>query len=172
MHTTNSSTYPTAPFGRATSTRGHKYSWHQVPHLYLGICPHNEVLQLNDLIVYRWPITLLDDVVSCSPLAFFRWFWLLDTPGNLFDRHLFLPHHHWHRGQNGPIAPNKGLQGQGIGSVNSNQLIHMRFTMVRAKWIQRIQQSSKSSKTKGQASVSPRTPSPQHFHQYHTLFIH
>lgn len=172
MHTTNSSTYPTAPFGRATSTRGHKYSWHQVPHLYLGICPHNKVLQLNDLIVYRWPITLLDDVVSCSPLAFFRWFWLLDTPGNLFDRHLFLPHHHWHRGQNGPIAPNKGLQGQGIGSVNSNQLIHMRFTMVRAKWIQRIQQSSQSSKTKGQASVSPRTPSPQHFHQYHTLFIH
>lgn len=91
-----------------------------IPHLYLGICPHDKVLQLNDFVIYGWPVALFNDIVSCSPLSFFRWFRLLDTPRNLFDRHLFLSHHHRHCGQNGPIAPNEGLQRPHITSVKSN----------------------------------------------------
>lgn len=106
-----------------------------IPHLYLGICPHDKVLQLNDFVIYGWPVTLFNDVVSCSPLSFFRWFWLLDTPRNLFDRHLFLPHHHRHCGQNGPIAPNEGLQWPCATSVTSNQPIYVRFMMVKEKGV-------------------------------------
>lgn len=125
MHTTNSC-MSTNSFGRATSTwRESVYDarFALIPHLYLGICPHDKVLQFNDLVIYGWPVTLFNDVVSCSPFSFFRWFWLLDTPRNLFDRHLFLSHHHWHCGQNGPIAPNKGLQRPCVTSVTSNQPI-------------------------------------------------
>lgn len=94
-----------------------------IPHLYLGICPHDKVLQLNDFVIYGRPVALFNYVVSCSPLSFFRWFRLLDTPRNLLDRDLFLSHHHRHCGQNGPIAPNKGLQRSCTTSVRSNEPI-------------------------------------------------
>lgn len=115
---------------------------------YLGICPHDEVLQLNDLVIYRGSVTLFNDVVSCSPFSFFWWVWLLDTSRNLFDRHLFLSHHHWHCGQNGSIAPNKGLQRPHAAkyhqqSANIDKIMMPRANRVNKSRIKKSPQSSK-----------------------------
>lgn len=76
---------------------------------YLGVCPHDQVLQLDDLVIDGGTVPLLDDVVRRPSFSFFGWLELLDSPGDLLDGHFLLPHHHRHRGQDGPAAAHQGL---------------------------------------------------------------
>lgn len=77
---------------------------------YLGICPHDQVLQLDDFVIDGGAIPLLNDVVCRPSFSLFGGLELLDSPGNLLNGHLLLPHHHRHCGQNGPTAAHQGLE--------------------------------------------------------------
>ena len=77
---------------------------------YLGICSHDQVLQLNDFVIDGGAVPLLNDVVCRPPFSFFGGLELLDPPRHLLNGHFLLPHHHRHCGQNGPIAAHQGLE--------------------------------------------------------------
>lgn len=81
-----------------------------LPGTHLGICAHDQVLQLDDFVIDRGAIPLLDDVVCGPPFSFFGGLQLLDAPRYLFNGHFLLPHHHRHCGQNGPIAAHQSLE--------------------------------------------------------------